>query len=183
MQISLCTEQVRTAEGSETSRTGQQAEALGSHMLQGGKEKGSPKPDPAEPAVRHLRAGRHWVVITSRSWDFWYSHSAFWEVKKALPSWTLHSQGFSENLVWVPAQLSLSKLTELCLCCSTEGGEDQPSIPSPSWPHLLCCGPCGVAHVARARWSQPSGAGSNGAGWTIEALSSCLPRSVGRTCD
>lgn len=32
IQTSLCTEQVRTAEGSETNKTDQQADALGSYM-------------------------------------------------------------------------------------------------------------------------------------------------------
>lgn len=50
------------------------------------------------------------MPLTFRSWDFCYSHLSFWEVKKALPSWTSHPQGFSENLLWVPAQFSLSAL-------------------------------------------------------------------------
>lgn len=94
------------------------------------------------------------MPLTSRSQDFWYSHSAFWEVKKALPRWTLHSRGVSENLLWsqpsFPSQRCVVSAiarvlrvleSESPLCCSTEWARSSP--PPPAGCVLLCGGPVG----------------------------------------
>lgn len=47
---------------------------LAHSCLQGGKVKGSPKPEPADPGVKRSQAGRHGVHLSSGSQDFQRSH-------------------------------------------------------------------------------------------------------------
>lgn len=134
------------------------------------------------------------MPLTSRSQDFWCSHLTFWEVRKALPSWTLCSQGLSENLLWVSAQLSLSALRGVSSHPGTECAADLvvsvllnrrgggPGLP-PTPAGCICSAAAPVEwHWQGARWSPPRDAGSSRAGWATKALSSSPPHRVARTC-